>query len=186
MRIDVLETLDPDATEAAWQIYLKAFEELRTTSVHRQYMHRHEYDEIIADRRVLKYIGYDDGGAVRAIAGTTKYLNAMPLIAPEYFEHRWPTLYAEQRICYWWFVAVDPPARGSGIFELLVQALYQRVVEDRSVVALDFCRRNVEELRLPQHMDALLTRLSDGHFRSERIDEESFWFYDFDIEAPAD
>ena len=178
MRIDVSETIETDLVEAAWHTYLAAFEELRIKAVHRQVMYRHEFDEMNADRKVLKYLGWDDAGQLRAVASATKHLHAMPLISPEYFEHRWPKLYAERRIWYWWFAAVHPDARGTGIFEHLVAAMFGTAADDRGVVALDMCRRNADEVGLAAHMDSLLGRLS-GSVRTERMDEESYWLFEF-------
>lgn len=182
MRIHVTAALEPELIEPAWTVYSAAFDELRSTAVHRQVMYRNEFDDVIGDQRILKYVGWDDTGEVRALATATNQLRSMPLISPEYFERRWPVLFAENRIWYWWFAAVHPEARGSGIFEHLVGSLYQTAADDHGIVALDMCRRNADVVGLARHMVDLLGRLSGG-VRAERMDEESYWLYEFPATA---
>src|SRR5690348_4815073 len=119
MGIVAERTFTPEVADRAWSLYLKAFEELKTVAVQRHVMHRAEFDAVMADERVWKYraTGPDDPDVVTALATVTNDLPAMPLISPEYFAHRWPQLYAEARIWYLGFFAIDPQLRGSGLFE---------------------------------------------------------------------
>ncbi len=40
--------------EPAWELYVEAFAELRTTAAQRHVMYRSEFDEVMADPRVTK------------------------------------------------------------------------------------------------------------------------------------
>jgi hypothetical protein len=179
-----------------WQLYNEAFEELRSTAVQRHVMLRGEFDGVMADSRVAKYVGVDPARDRRlcALATLTNELDAMPLISPDYFRRRWPAQFATNRIWYIGFVAVHPDYRGTGLFEQVTGALYRTVwasagiehTGDRSgdrsgvgsVAALDVCGRNEDLYRLPQSIHRLLESWH-GPVRSDRMDQQSYWFYEF-------
>jgi hypothetical protein len=178
MTIAMERTLAPDLTEAAWEFYNRAFAELRTAAVQRHLMLRAEFDAVMTDERVWKYRGVDarDPTAVTALATFTNALDAMPLISPEYFRHHWPDLYAERRIWYLGFFAVDPDHRGSGMFEEVIAALWQRVLDTDGIAVLDICRRN-EKIGLSAAIHQTLLSLTED-MRATRLDEQTYWLYE--------
>jgi hypothetical protein len=219
MRIEVRERVPADQTEVVWNLYNDAFEELRATAVQRHVMIRDEFDEVMADRRVDKYIAIDNtagntatrtasntasntatntpnntasntgddrvraggnAGPLSALATLTNELDAMPLISPDYFRNRWPQLFEERRIWYIGFVAVHPRYRSSGVFDQVVGELYRTVLGKGpdAVAALDVCGRN-EEYRLPQAIHRLLDSMRLSMVRSDRMDAQSYWCYEF-------
>jgi GNAT superfamily N-acetyltransferase len=180
MRIERSGRLPADQTDVVWQLYNDAFDELRCTAVQRHVMIRDEFEDVMDDHRVAKYLGVDTdrGGRLCALATLTNDLAAMPLISPNYFERRWPAHFAEGRIWYIGFVAVHPDYRSTGLFEMVVHDLYRVVSSSQGVAALDFCRRNEEQYRLPQSIHRLLESWS-GPVRTDRMDEQSYWFYEF-------
>lgn len=98
-----------DSAGEYWSLYENAFDDLRSLAVQRHLMLRPEFDELMLDKRVMKYAVRDEErGRVAALATMTNDLHAVHLISPEYFQRRWPQLYAEQRIWYVSFVAVEP------------------------------------------------------------------------------
>ncbi|HEU4422883.1 MAG TPA: hypothetical protein VFR67_10170 [Pilimelia sp.] len=180
MRIDVMEAMPVDLLEAAWRLYLEAFEELRSTAVQRHIMARADFDDMMEDVRIDKYLCSDAGRHVPlcALATLTTKLEAMPLISPDYFQRRWPRQFAEGRVFYIGFVAVHPDFRGAGAFEVVVTALYRAVAAGRGVAVLDVCRRNEQLFDLPQAIHRVLESLADD-VRSDRIDHQSYWSYEF-------
>ena len=91
MLIKVIDRItDEDRREAMWTMYRDAFEELNTLAVQRHMMFRSEFDEVMADPRVDKYVALDDDGTMCGVATYTNDLDAVPLIAPQYFERHWP------------------------------------------------------------------------------------------------
>jgi hypothetical protein len=120
----------------------------------------------------------DRGGRLGALATLTNDLDSIPLISPEYFARRWPDHFAEGRFWYIGFVAVHPDYRNSGLFEQVVYELYRVVWSSRGVAALDVCRRNEDTYRLPQAIHRLLESWS-GMVRSDRMDEQAYWSYEF-------
>ncbi|HEY2950076.1 MAG TPA: hypothetical protein VGJ53_17045 [Micromonosporaceae bacterium] len=176
MEIEAVKVVDDRRREAAWLLYNDAFEELRATAVQRHVMHRHEFDEVMADERVTKVVGLEgDPAVMTGLATYTNDLEAMPLISPEYFARRWPDLYATRRIWYLGFFAIHPEHRGTGIFEAVIDSMWQVVQAGQGIAALDICRRN-EQLGLPQAIQATLESLTPG-VAATRIDEQTFWLY---------
>jgi ribosomal protein S18 acetylase RimI-like enzyme len=165
MRIDVRDHVAATLGDELWPLYNAAFEELRSTAVQRHLMSREEFDDVMADRRVAKVLAVESS-------------DSMPLISPDYFERRWPAHFAEGRIWYIGFVAVHPRHRSTGAFEMVVEHLYRTVVANDGLAALDVCSRNEDLYRLPQAIHRLLESWS-GVVRSDRMDAQSYWLYEF-------
>ncbi len=176
MEIEVTKVMADHRREAAWRLYNDAFEELRATAVQRHVMHRFEFDEVMADERVVKVVGLEGSPAVMTgLATYTNDLEAMPLISPDYFARRWPDHYATRRIWYLGFFAVHPEHRGTSIFKAVIENMWQVVLAGQGIAALDICRRN-EGLGLPQAIEQTLQSLSPG-VAASRVDEQAFWVY---------
>ena len=182
MKIEVLDTVDHDARETAWSLYHAAFEELNALAVQRHLMYRPEFDGVMGDRRVRKYLAVDDGGELLGLSTYTNELDAVPLISPAYFERRWPEHYAQHRVWYCGFVAAHPDGRARQVFARLVEAMYRHAAEHDGIIALDFCAHNDEVHRMSRVVQIMLHRISGGVMRAHRMDAQSFWLYD---SAPA-
>jgi len=187
VHIDVRDRVPEEQAEVVWGLYNDAFKELRATAVQRHVMIREEFDQVMADQRVDKYLAVLDATAGSAgsaqlggLATLTNELEAMPLISPDYFRHRWPQLFEENRIWYIGFVAVHPRFRGTGLFDQVVGELYRSVLGKgpNAVAALDVCGRN-EEYRLPQAIHRILVSMRLSKVRSDRMDAQAYWCYDF-------
>ncbi len=91
MLVKVVDLITEDELiEAAWRLYEEAFQDLKSLAVQRHLMYRSEFDEVMRDSRVQKYLCYEDDGTLCGLSTYTNDLHAIPLIAPEYFEHHWP------------------------------------------------------------------------------------------------
>jgi hypothetical protein len=178
MTVKFLDTLDGELADSAWKLYVDAFEELNHLAVQRHLMYRNEFDEVMADTRVDKVLTLDDAGALAGVATFTNELDAVPLIAPQYFEHHWPEHYASKRIWYIGFVAVAPAAQGSGAFTEVFEEFYRIAEPHDGLVGLDICNYNKETHHLPRAIEVWLKRLSRGASRAVRIDDQAFYLYD--------
>lgn len=178
MRIQVHHVVDGDLLEESWKVYLTAFEDLRRTAVQRHVLWSHEFDEIMADPRVEKYLAYDEDDRVVAVATFTNDLRTMPLVSPDYFEHRWPEAYAERRIWYIGFTAVHPHAHGTGAFAEIVSRMTKAVSAVDGVAVVDICRRNDEVFKFPSAI-ARLIRSHAPHMRDHNLDAQTYFAYDF-------
>jgi hypothetical protein len=178
MNVKVVDEIHESLIEDAWTLYYAAFRELNAIAVQRHLMYRGEFDEVMRDQRVQKYLCLDDNDTLCGLSTYTNDLDAVPLISPEYFERRWPQLYAEHRIWYCGFVAIHPQSRAANAFGELVQSMYMVAATQNGIIALDMCRFNDEARRLSRVIPLMLHRLS-GEVRTERMDEQSYWLYEF-------
>lgn len=178
--IKVVEGLDGPLLEEAWQLYSAAFADLNTRAVQRHLMHRYEFDDVMRDPRVDKYLVIDDeDGQMVGLSTYTNDLTAVPLISPEYFERRWPDLYAKQLIWYCGFVAVHPDAQGTGPYREMVGAMCLAAAGAGGIISLDMCRLNAEGRHMARSIPLMLRRAAGGPVRTERLDEQSYWLYEF-------
>lgn len=178
--------------ELAWGLYLSAFDELRSSAVQRHLYTRAEFDAVMDDERVVKYVGRrlgsadtvalvdDDGAEVSdlcALATFTDDLTTMPLISPEYFAARWPDHYARGRCFYIGFVAVHPHYHGTGVFFDVVSDMTTTVSELSGVAVLDVCSRNSERYQLPQ----AILRIAQSRVPTVTgtpVDTQTYWAYE--------
>lgn len=185
MNIKVVDLVHDELAEEAWRLYSTAFEELNTLTVQRHLMYRSEFIEVMGDERVQKYLAIDDeDGTLRGLSTYTNDLDAMPLISPPYFQRRWPKHYAERRIWYCGFVAVQDDKRAAQAFGDLVEAMYLVAATQNGIIGLDICRHNDEARRMSRVVRLMLHRLS-GDVRAERMDEQAYWIYEFPETSPA-
>jgi hypothetical protein len=178
MNVKVLDVLHESLIEDAWTLYHEAFQEVNALAVQRHLMYRSEFDDVMRDQRVQKYLCLDDDDALCGLSTYTNDLDAVPLISPQYFARRWPQHYAERRIWYCGFVAVHAGGRAGNAFAELVESMYRVAATQNGLIALDMCRFNDQVRRLSRVVPLMLHRLS-GDVRTERMDEQSYWLYEF-------
>jgi hypothetical protein len=178
MSVKIVDEVHETLIEDAWELYHEAFKELNALAVQRHLMYRTEFDEVMLDSRVQKYLCLNDDGTLCGLSTYTNHLEAVPLISPQYFERRWPQHYAERRIWYVGFVAVQAGAPVT-TFASLIGAMHETSTRD-AITALDVCARTDEIRHLPRAVRVLLRRLS-GNVRMERLDEQSYWLYEFPV-----
>ncbi len=176
MGIKVVDEVHESLMEDAWSLYHEAFRELNALAVQRHLMYRSEFDEVMLDRRVQKYLCLDDDGALCGLSTYTNDLESIPLISPQYFARHWPRHYAERRIWYVGFVAVKADAPVT-TFAQLIAAMHETSTCD-AITALDVCARTDAVRHLPRSVRVLLHRLS-GNVRMHKLDEQSYWLYEF-------
>ncbi|GAA1633784.1 hypothetical protein [Actinoplanes couchii] len=178
MHVEVLPELPADLLDEAWNFYLDCFNDLRVLAVNRHLLYRDEFDDLMTDQRVPKYVARADDGGVVGLAAMTTELDAISLISPEYFEYHWPELYRENRIFYVSFVGADRGTRGSGVFIALLRRMYQPIGEVDGKVVVDICSYNEDRHSLPRMISIILGRAA-GRAQPTRMDAQSFWLYEF-------
>ncbi len=180
LAIEVVDTIPDTRLDDAWRLYNAAFRDLNAMTVQRHLMFQPEFDAVMQDKRIDKWLSCDETGDLLGLATYTNDLAAWPLISPEYFARRWPQEYAERRIWYCGFVAV--PGHDPGVFTGLIEAMYRRAEEQRGVISLDICRFNIESYKLDRAIAHWLNRISGGQVRCETADVQTFMVYET---APA-
>ena len=172
-----LAVLPDDRLDEAWALYEIAFNELRVAAAQRHVMHRREFDEVMSDPRVTKYVGYD-GDVMCSLGTRTTDLDAVPLVSPDYFAARYPEHYAAGTIYYIGFLAVLPDYHGLGVFIDLIRAMADEIAACGGVAAMDVCRVNNTNFKLPYAV-LRLTRGYSPDVQAVVLDEQSYWAYEF-------
>jgi len=179
MLVKIIDQItDDELIETAWQLYQEAFADLRSLAVQRHLMYRSEFEDVMRDHRVQKYLALHDDGTLLGISTYTNDLKAVPLIAPEYFERHWPEHFRARKIWYIGFVAVHPHAQGREAFAQLVEQMYLVASSQNGLVGLDICSFNDDVRHMSRIFRLMVTRLS-GTMRFDRIDQQSYWLYQF-------
>jgi len=179
MVIKIVEQInDDEILESAWQLYVDAFRELNTLAVQRHMMYRSEFDEVMSDQRVQKYLCLDDDGTLCGLSTYTNDLDAVPLISPHYFARHWPDHYAARKIWYIGFVAVHPQAQGRHMFSQLVEEMYVIAATQNGLVGIDICTYN-DNVRHMSHIFRSMVERLTANTLFKRIDQQSYWLWEF-------
>jgi len=147
VRITVETDLDPEMAKRYYELYRDTFKDLETQAVARQLLHRHEFLEEMHDPRVLKYTAWDGDEAI-GVTTLTRHLETVPWISPKYFEHHYPEFWARNAVYYLGLTLVDRDHQRSRVFEAMIAAATQRILDERAVCAWDICHFNNEVLGL--------------------------------------
>lgn len=172
--VEPLHQLTGELRERAWAMYVNAFEDLKTRAAQRHMLHREEFNEICADKRLTKYVATVDG-FLRGMAILTDDLDAWPLIQPEFFEHRWPDEYASKRLWYLGFVCATKTAKRQHVFAKLLEVVGEPARELRGVVIADFCDAN---RHLPRASHGINLSFDDKAW-FEQVDSQGFYAFGF-------
>jgi hypothetical protein len=178
LSVDTAQVVQGDLLEDAWKLYRQSFEPLRHLAVQRHVMYADEFDAVMADPRVEKFLAYGERGTLAGIATMTADLLAVPLVSPDYFAHRWPDRYSEGRIYYIGFLAVHPDSHGTGVFADMVKAMTREVALVDGLAVIDLCTYNKDRL----HLDRAIHSLSSiwaPQVTMETLDAQSYLGYDF-------
>jgi ribosomal protein S18 acetylase RimI-like enzyme len=178
MSVSTQQVVSGDLLEDAWKLYQQSFDELRHLAVQRHVMYAEEFDAVMADARVDKYLIFNDERNLMGVGTITNEFESMTLVSPDYFEHRWPDRYQAGHVFYIGFVAVHPDAHGSGIFGELVKAMTEMVAKVDGVAVLDVCNHNKDRLHLPRAIHWLASTWS-AHVQTVHLDAQSYIGYDF-------
>jgi hypothetical protein len=176
--VQKLQVVTGDMREQAWKLYSLAFEELRTLAVQRHVMYGEEFDAVMADPVVDKYLLWGDDGSLQALSTITNDLRSMPLVSPEYFAHRWPERYAAGRIFYVGFLGVHPDSHGTGVFGDLVRAMTEPVADLEGLAVIDVCSHNKDRLHLPRAIRWLASTWATSVEMTD-LDAQTYVSYDF-------
>jgi hypothetical protein len=157
-RVTVETDIDPSTAEVYYRLYSASFGALAARAAARQVLHRHEFMAEMADHRVWKYVAWADDGHPVGLSTLTRHLETIPWISPAYFAQKYPDHACRNAIYYLGFSLVNSPQRRSRIFDDMISAVVERLVEDRAVCGYDICAYNDQALRLGYNIEALLRR----------------------------
>ena len=176
--ISTQQVIDGDLLEDAWKLYLQSFDSLRHLAVARHVMYAAEFDAVMADTRVDKYLAFSEDGTLAGISTMTVDLLAVPLVSPEYFALRWPERYRDGRIYYIGFLAVHPDSHGTGVFGEMVKSMTREVSLADGLAVIDICTYNRDRLHLHRAINSLAATWA-SHVQMATLDAQSYISYDF-------
>lgn len=177
MQIGIEPTLDGDLTEDFYQLYLAAFEPLRTRAAARQVLHRDEFRAEMIDPRVSKYVARDETGYAIGLSTMTRHLETVPWISPEYFTSRYPDHAARNAIFYIGFTLTRPGQRGPKLAAAMIDALVETLLPEQAVVAYDICAFNDTRLRFGSNIASFFRRTAD--VTVEPVDAQTYYSANF-------
>ena len=68
---EIQAVVDGDQREEAWKLYLQSFDELRYLAVQRHVMYGEEFDAVMADPLVDKFLVWGDDGSLQGLSTMT-------------------------------------------------------------------------------------------------------------------
>jgi ribosomal protein S18 acetylase RimI-like enzyme len=172
--------LDREELDLCWEFYERAFDGFRDRSATRHSWTRAEFDAMMGDPRVNKLVVPDPekDGRPCGLSTLTNILGAVPWVSPEFYAARWPQHFAQDKIWYVPFVAVDPARHRAGVLSDMVRAMVAVVPDDGGVLATDTCSWIEEALNLSD----TLARLGSSDRRAPAkvlLDTQAYWGYEF-------
>jgi hypothetical protein len=176
--VSTQNVVDGDLGEDAWKLYQQSFEPLRHLAVQRHVMYADEFDAVMADPRIEKFLAFSEDGALQGISTMTADLLAVPLVSPEYFAHRWPERYRAGQIYYIGFLAVHPDSHGSGVFGEMVKTMTREVALVEGLAVIDVCTYNKDRLHLPRAINSLAATWC-SQVQMAALDAQTYLSYDF-------
>jgi hypothetical protein len=166
-------TVEGDVAERFWDLYLTAFEPLRVRAAARHVLTREEFDDEMADPRVLKLLAHDEAGEAVGLTTLATDLAAVPWVSPEYFAARYPEHAARGAVWYIGFTLAHPGRRATRTFMDMVDALVAHLAEHRVVCAYDVSRFNDDSLRFADNLRRHLERTRD--VTVETVDQQTYY-----------
>lgn len=173
MRIGIEPVVDGELAEDFYQLYLAAFEPLRTRAVARQVLHREEFLAEMVDPRIEKYVARDDTGYAIGLSTMTRHLETVPWISPEYFAARYPEHAARNAIFYIGFTLTRPGQRGPKLAAAMIDALVETLLPEQAVVAYDICSYNDTRLRFGTNIASFFRRTAE--VTVEPVDAQTYY-----------
>jgi GNAT superfamily N-acetyltransferase len=142
VQVRVETVVDGADLEVLHPLYLRAFAPLVTRAAARHVLTRAEFDDEMADPRILKVLVRDDDGVPAALTTLTRDLTAVPWVNPSYFWTRFPDAVGRGAMFYLGYIFVDPDRRRSQALLLMAAEIKQRLQAARAVVGFDTCLYN--------------------------------------------
>ncbi|MBL0887720.1 hypothetical protein HGK34_15780 [Myceligenerans sp. I2] len=156
-----------------WELYLDAFEPLRTRAAARHVLRREEFDQEMADRRVTKLVARDRDGEPVGLTTLATDLTAVPWVSPEFFTARYPEHAARGAVWYIGFTLSHPSRRSTRTFMDMIDALVAHLTENQVVCAYDVSRFNDESRHFADNLRRHLERTED--VTVETVDQQTYY-----------
>jgi hypothetical protein len=142
MKITVESTISDAHVDLFYRLYTAAFGPMQARAAARHMLSAAEFAEEMADKRIDKYVAWNDSGEPTALTTFTNDLTAVPWISPQFYAARYPQEAARGAVFYMGYTLVDPDRAVLRTFPSMMQVLVNRMTEMRGVCVFDVCSYN--------------------------------------------
>lgn len=158
--------------ETLWEAYRSSFEPLASLAMLRHFYSRDEVLAELANPRILKIVGWQEGEPV-GLAMVTNSLEDVPQISPEFLRASYPEHAQTNTIYFGILVLVVPDLRGRTLFSRLYLELWQVPALAGGVLVFDICDFNHQLF----DTDLLTQRIADNFPQSSvRVIDRQTWY----------
>jgi hypothetical protein len=180
MKITIEQALDDARIARFYAFYRAAFEPMKTRAAARHTLSVDEFIDEMRDRRIDKYIAWNESGEAVGVATMTTDLTVLPWIEPAFHAARHPEQVARKALYYLGNILVDPAGDGIGVVKALGDTVVQVVADDRGVMAFD-----VSAYKAERAIGRMVSQLPAGHGATVQVvDTQSYFTADFDPPQP--
>ncbi len=173
MKVTVETVLAPAAVASFYDLYLEAFDPMRTLAAARHVLSAGEFADEMADPRIDKYVTWDEDGTPVALTTLVTDLSAVPWISPEFLTTRYPRRAAGGTLYYLGYALAGP--RGRRGYARTAAMLGERMAAEGAVLGWDICAYN-DGRRFGAGLLRLIGR-SGGSV--ERVDVQTYYAIEF-------
>lgn len=174
--------LKPDLVDAAWDLYKQVFTDINRRAAQEHLMPEDHFRKLCADPDMIKFLAYDGDRLVGMSLLTNNLAGIEPRLSLDFWRDRYPSEFARQAV---WYVAfVGAQKNQSHAFRSIVLAMYEVVIANHGVVGMDYCTVNVDENRIPEITQMMMSR-RDRRTHTTRVDQQSYYVISFPGEDAA-
>jgi hypothetical protein len=142
VNLTVQRAIDPALVPAFYEMYAAAFDPVRTRAAARHLLTAREFAEEMADKRIEKYVVWDDSGEPLALTTFTNDLAAVAWISPDFYTARYPEHHARGTLFYLGYTLVRPRRATHRVFKVMMDRIIERLTEARAVCVFDVSAYN--------------------------------------------
>jgi hypothetical protein len=181
VKVTIEQAMATDVIDGLYELYLTAFEPLRTRAAARHVLSAEEFGAEMLDKRIDKYVAWDDDGQPAALTTLATDLSALPWISAEYYVARYPEQSARGAVFYLGYTLVHPTRGGAGIVGGIVARIARRTQENAAVCAFDVSSHNGE-----RQIGAIMASLGRSmSMHVDTVDVQSFHVATFPVDVPV-
>lgn len=176
MAVSIERQLDEPERRRLVQLYLEAFEPLRTLTATKQTLDEEEFLALLDYDATTVFASRDREGQLNGVAIGVNDLKLIPWINPEFFFERFPEHYATGRLAYMPAFLVDPRyQKGTTLYRLagFVASFYG---DNHFVLAMDCCLHNIEVEHLPSVLERAASRFTPTVLHE--LDHQAYFAYE--------
>lgn len=174
-KISLEASLSDDEVAEMVALYRESMGPLSTLAAVRQDLDDEEFRAELHSDSVHRFVGRGETGEVSGLLILETDLGRVPWISTDFFEARYPELYAGNRIYYFGALLVRPTLRGADWGNALIEAGVRKTLYDDALAVADFCRFNIDVMGVPGMINNVGARLCRS--RQVSLDTQTYFAF---------